>query len=180
MAAPMEHHDVAPAAEYGAARRQALVTSFGARALGGGLDLDALLAEAAAHAAAALRVERARVLQHRPDTDDLLVRAGVGWKEGVVGRATLPSGMASPPGRALRTGEAVSIADLRAAEGFEWSGLLRGHGVVSLLNVPVRVPGGAAWGVLEADAEAPRRFRREHRHFLLSLAGLLGAAIRRL
>ena len=69
-------YDVAQAAaEYGAARRQALVTSFSARALGGGLDLDALLAEAAAHAAAALRVERAQVLQHRPDTDDLLVRA---------------------------------------------------------------------------------------------------------
>src|ERR687889_178601 len=155
----MEHHDVAPAAEYGAARRQALVTSFSARALGGGLDLDALLAEAAAHAAAALRVERAKVLQHRPGTDDLLVRAGVGWDPGVVGRAALPAGAASPPGRAFRTGAAVMVEDLRAAEGFEWSGLLREHGVVSLLDVPVRLPGGAVWGVLEADCEAPRRFR---------------------
>ncbi len=51
---------------------------------------------------------------------------------------------------------------------------------MSLLDVPVRVPGGAAWGVLEADAGAPRRFRREDERFLLSLAGLLGAAIRRL
>src|SRR5918997_334037 len=104
MAAPMEHHDVAPAADYGAARLQALLTSFSARALTVGLDLDALLAEAAAHAAAALGVGRAKVLQHRPDTDDLLVRAGVGWQPGVVGRATLPTGMASPPGRALLTG----------------------------------------------------------------------------
>src|SRR5918998_2235006 len=180
MAAPMEHHDVAPVAEYGAARRRPLVTSFSARALGVGLDLDALLAEAAAHAAAALRVERAKVLDHRPDTDDLLVRAGVGWQPGVVGHARLPAGMASPPGRALLTGSAVAVEDVRMDENFEWSGLLRQHGVVSLLNVPVRLPGGAAWGVLEADAEAPRRFRREHRHFLLSLAGLLGAAIRRL
>src|SRR4028118_1996687 len=110
MAAPMEHHDVAPAAESDAARRQAFVTSFGARALAEGFDLDALLAGAAAppaagravgaaggrrrpapppapprprapaggrplgalladaapHAAAGLRVERAKVLQHRP------------------------------------------------------------------------------------------------------------------
>ena len=44
----------------------------------------------------------------------------------------------------------------------------------------MRVPGGAAWGVLEADADAPRRFGREDEHFMLSLAGLLGAAIRRL
>src|SRR3712207_5090116 len=176
----MEHHDIAPAAESGADRRQAFVTSFGARALTEGFNLDALLAEAAAHAAAALRVERAKVLQHRPDTDDLLVRAGVGWQPGVVGRATLPTGMASPPGRARLTGGAVTVEDVRMDENFEWAGLRREHGVVSLLNVPVRVPGGAAWGVLEADAEAPRRFRREHRHFLISLAGLLGAAIRRL
>jgi PAS domain S-box-containing protein len=175
----MEHHDVAPAAESDAARRQAFVTSFGARALAEGFDLDALLAEAAAHAAAGLRVERAKVLQHRPEANDLLVRAGVGWEPGVVGRAALPAGMASPPGRALRTGRAVALEDVRKAEGFEWSGLLRGHGVVSLLDVPVRLPGGAAWGVLEADAGAPRRFGREHEHFLLSLAGLLGAAIRR-
>ena len=175
----MEHHHVAPA-ESDAARRQAFVTSFGARALTEGFDLDALLAEAAAHAVAGLGVERAKVLQHRPDVDDLLVRAGVGWEPGVVGRATLPTGMASPPGRALRTGRAVALEDVRAAEGFEWSGLLRGHGVVSLLDVPVRLPGGEVWGVLEADAGAPRRFRREDEHFLLSLAGLLGAAIRRL
>ena len=95
----MAHHDIAQAAEAGAARRQALVTSFGARALTEGFDLDALLAEAAAHAAAGLGVERAQVLQHRPEAGDLLVRAGVGWKPGVVGRATLPAGMASPPGR---------------------------------------------------------------------------------
>ena len=176
----MAQHDIEPAAESGAARQQAFVTSFGARALTEGFDLDALLAEAAAHAAAGLGVERAKVLQHRPAAGDLLVRAGVGWMSGVVGRAALPAGTASPPGRAFRTGRAVALEDVRAAEGFEWSGLLRDHGVVSLLDVPVRVPGGGVWGVLEADAGAPRRFRREDEHFLRSLAGLLGAAIRRL
>ena len=176
----MEHHDVTVAAQSGAARRQALIASFGVRALEQDLDLDALLAQAVTHAAAGLGVERAKVMQHRPDSDDLLIRAGVGWKPGVVGHATLPAGMASPPGRALRSGAAVALEDLRVAEGFAWSDLLREHGVISLLNVPVRVPGKAAWGVLEADAEVPRRFGREHEHFLLSLASLLGPAILRL
>ena len=176
----MEHHDVTLAAQSGAARRQALIASFGVRALEQDLDLDALLAQAVTHAAAGLGVERAKVMQHRPDLDDLLIRAGVGWKPGVVGHATLPAGMASPPGCALRSGAAVALEDLRVAEGFAWSDLLREHGVISLLNVPVRVPGKAAWGVLEADAEVPRRFGREHEHFLLSLASLLGPAILRL
>ena len=47
----MEHRDVAQVAESDAAPRQALIASFGARALEQGLGLDALLAEAAAHAA---------------------------------------------------------------------------------------------------------------------------------
>ncbi len=105
----MAPHDVAPAAESGAARRQALIASFGARALEQGFDLDALLAEAAAHAAAGLGVERAKVLQHRPDAEDLLVRAGVGWVPCVVCRGALPAGLASPTGRALLTGRAIAL-----------------------------------------------------------------------
>ncbi len=54
--------DPAWPAQSGAARRQAFVASFGARALDQGLGLDTLLAEAVAHAAAGLGVERAKVL----------------------------------------------------------------------------------------------------------------------
>src|SRR4051812_11126734 len=176
----MKHHGTDPAMQCGAARHQALIASFGIRALEQNLDLDTLLAQAAAHAAAGLGVERAEVMQYRPETDDLLIRAGVGWKLGVVGHATLPTSPASPPGRALRTGAPVALEDVRMADGVEWPDLLREHGVVSLLNVPVRVPGSAVWGVLAADAETPRQFWPEHEHFLLSLANLLGPAIHRL
>jgi PAS domain S-box-containing protein len=87
--------------------------------------------------------------------------------------------MTSPPGRALRTEAGVAIADIRTAEGFVYSDLLRAHGVLSLLNVPVRV-GESVWGVLEADGEVEQCFSPEHMHFLQALANLLGAAIRRL
>jgi two-component system, sensor histidine kinase PdtaS len=90
----MEHPDVTLMAKSGAVRRQALIASFGVRALELDHNLDALLAEAATHAAAGLEVERAKILQHRPDAGDLLIRAGVGWKPDVVGHATLPTGMA--------------------------------------------------------------------------------------
>ena len=89
--------------------------------------------------------------------------------------------MASPPGRAFQTGVAVMLEDIRTAGDFEWSSLLREHGVVSLLNVPVRVPGRAAWGVLEVGQPKRRAaFGREHEHFLQTLASFLGPAIRRL
>jgi PAS domain S-box-containing protein len=162
-----------------AAQRQALVASFGSRALDAGLDLDALLGEAAVHAAAGLSVERAKVLRYRPASDDLLVCAGVGWAPGVVGHATLSADLTSPPGRALRTDAGVVIADIRTAEGFVYSDLLRAHGVLALLNVPIRI-GESVWGVLEADSEVEQCFSPEHMHFLQALANLLGAAIRRL
>lgn len=120
----MDSHDDSRAETSGAARRQAFVASFSSRALDEDLDFDALLAEAATHTAEGLGVERAKVLQHRNDADDLLVRASVGWKAGVVGQTTLPTSMASPPGRALRTSAAVPLEHVRVAEGFEWSGLL--------------------------------------------------------
>jgi PAS domain S-box-containing protein len=167
------------AAASDAARRQALVASFGSRALDEGVHLAVLLAEAAEHAAAGLNIERAKVLQYRPEADDLLLCAGIGWAPGVVGNATLSTDMASPPGRALRTGLAVSISDIRDAEGFEYSDLLRAHDIISLLSVPIQV-GAGAWGVVEVDSTTHRRFGHEHEHFLLSLSSLLGAAIRRL
>jgi PAS domain S-box-containing protein len=175
----MDRKDGPDATTPDAARRQGLIASFGSRVLEEGLDLDALLEDAAAQAADGLCIKRAKVLQHRPEADDLLVRAGVGWRLGVVGHVTLSTAWVSPPGRSLRTGESVVLEDIRTASGFEYSDLLREHGIVSLLNVPVRT-GVTIWGVLEVDATTPRRFSREHEHFLWSLANLLGAAIHRL
>ena len=158
--------------------RPALVAEFGTKALAA-TALDPMLHEAAATAADGMGMPRAKVLQYRPDHDDLLVRAGVNWHPGVVGSATLSSGLLSPPGRTFRTGEALPIADLRTQTGYEHSALLREHGVVALLNVPVRTD-HKIWGVLEVDGTVPGRFTPEQVHFLQGLANVLGAAIQRL
>ena len=54
-------------------------------------DLDALLRAAAVAAGEGLCVERAKVMELLPMGNSLLVRAGVGWKPDVVGRATIDS-----------------------------------------------------------------------------------------
>src|SRR5690242_6309710 len=94
------------------ALRPAIIAEFGARALEA-VDLEALLQGACHAVATGLGVERAKVLEYRPAQDDLLVRAGVGWKPEVVGRATLGADWRSPAGRAFRSGDAVPIGDLR-------------------------------------------------------------------
>ena len=62
--------------------------------------------------ARAVEIHHVKVLQYRPRTSDLLIVAGLGWKEGVVGSATLSADLRSPPGRAFKTAEPVSVHNL--------------------------------------------------------------------
>jgi two-component sensor histidine kinase len=117
-------------------------------------------------------------MQYRPDRGDLLVVAGVGWKAGVVGVVTLGIDSASPPGRAVQTAAPVIIEDLPNDPEFRLSGVLRDHGIVSVLNVPVMVD-SRTWGVLEVDAETPRTFGDDDVTFLTTAANILGVAFRR-
>jgi signal transduction histidine kinase len=158
-------------------RHREIMAEFGSKAMQLG-DFDELLQEACERTAESIGVEHAKVLEYRPETDDLLVRAGIGWAENVVGRARLSAGMTSPPGRAFRTGVPVFIEDIRATSEFEYSELLRAHGVIALVNVPIRTD-DFTFGVLEIDGDAPRRFSDDDRNFLLGFANLLAAAVER-
>jgi signal transduction histidine kinase len=158
-------------------RHREIMAAFGSKALQPG-DFDALLQEACERTAESIGVEHAKILEYRAESDDLLVRAGIGWAENVVGQARLSAKMRSPPGRAYRTGAPVFIEDIRAATEFEYSELLRAHGVVALVNVPIKTD-GFTYGVLEADADAPRRFSDDDRNFLLGFANLIAAAVER-
>jgi signal transduction histidine kinase len=158
-------------------RHREIMAEFGSKAMQLG-DFDDLLQEACERTAESIGVEHAKVLEYRPETDDLLVRAGIGWAENVVGRARLSAGMTSPPGRAFRTGAPVFIEDIRTTNEFEYSELLRAHGVIALVNVPIRTD-DFTFGVLEIDGDAPRRFSDDDRNFLLGFANLLAAAVER-
>src|SRR6476619_517465 len=68
------------------ARQQAAMAELGQRALAGAL-LDDLLRDAVELVAETLEMELSAVLEARADGESLLVRAGVGWRVGVVGQA---------------------------------------------------------------------------------------------
>lgn len=123
-------------------------------------------------------VERVKILIYRPDHGDLLVVAGIGWNEGVIGIATLPIDVASPPGRAVQTGEPTIIEDIAASTEYRLSGLLKEHDIRALLNVPI-VLDDRCWGVLEVDSRAPRSFNEDTTEFLQAVAQLIASALRR-
>ncbi|HEY2750989.1 sensor histidine kinase [Phenylobacterium sp.] len=145
----------------------------------GGSDLKAFMDYVVTHVSAALEIDHVKVLRYRSDRNDLLLEAGIGWAPGVVGSAAFATDMASPVGRAFQTGQPVKIDDFSTAPDFRASEVLRTHGIVSLLNVPVSID-GAVWGVIEVDSTVLRGFTADTLQFMHAVAALVGMAIRRM
>ena len=142
------------------------------------LPLGALLHHAAAQAARVTDIKRAKVMRYTPEKGDLIVAAGVGWKPGIVGHATLGMDHRSPPGRSIQTAGAVAIEDLPNDKEYDHSGLLQDHGVISLLNVPIMID-GRTWGVLEVDTQHKTKFDEVDVEFLGTMANIVAGAIAR-
>src|SRR5579859_6623511 len=147
-------------AELGKLRRNVRILADLGRLASQNAGLDRFLDQAVVQVARAVEVGHVKILRYRRETADLLVVAGMGWKEGVVRTAIFSSDLRSPPGRAFQTAEPVNIANTANAPGFVISPVLQDHGVVSLANVPILFD-GAAWGVLEADSSVPRDFGQD-------------------
>jgi PAS domain S-box-containing protein len=175
---PLEGDGTALAAELaGRLRQQAAVAELGQRALADA-DLAALMADATALVAGTLGVEYVKILERLPDGEAMLLRAGVGWKPGYVGQATVLAGLGSQAGFTLLSHEPVIVEDLRTEARFTGPPLLVEHGVVSGLSVTI--PGrDAPFGVLGAHTVSRRAFTGDDINFLQSVANVVALAIDR-
>jgi PAS domain S-box-containing protein len=152
-------------------RQQAAVAAIGAHALRGDT-LEALMAEATALVAQSLKVDFCTVLELAPARDALLLTAGLGWREGVVGHAKIGVGTSSQAGYTLLSGQPVIVEDLATESRFEPPALLREHGIVSGLTVIIGTT-ERPFGVLGAHAASRRTFSQEDVHLLESIAHVL-------
>ncbi len=158
-------------------RQQEMVAGFGAFALKSA-GLAAVLTEACRVASTGLQTEFAKVLQFQPASGDLLVVAGIGWRAGVVGGATLGAGLSSPAGYALHTGQPVLSNNLGEEGRFRTPELLLDHGVHSAINVSIDASAAPVpYGVLEVDGTARDEFVAADTAFLQSLSSVLAAAL---
>jgi PAS domain S-box-containing protein len=156
-------------------RQQAAVAQLGERALTG-VELFTLMDEATMIVAQTLGVEFCKILELLPNGNALLLKAGVGWKEGLVGQATVGAGTNSQAGYTLLSNEPVIIKDLRTEERFNGPPLLREHGVVSGLSVIIGRR-GRPFGVLGAHTAKRRTFTEDDVHFLEAVANVLSQVI---
>lgn len=137
-----------------------------------------LLERTAALTAEGLQAEFCKVLEYIPAEKRLLVSAGVGWGEGVVGVASVGADLASPAGFALRTGKPVISNHLENEERFRTPELLVEHGIRRAMNVILQGD-GSPFGVLEVDSRSEGEFVEHDLAFLQGAANLLGMAIER-
>lgn len=155
--------------------QQALIAEFGRYALRQH-GLDAILSEACRIAADGLGTRLAKVLEPLPGENSLLLRAGIGWTAGLVGRARVGADIASPAGYAFKTGEPVISNHLAEEKRFRTPALMADHGVKRAVNVVIRGD-GEPFGVLEVDSGDPGAFSPHDVNFLQALANTLGVAI---
>ncbi|MDQ2693519.1 MAG: PAS domain S-box protein, partial [Chloroflexota bacterium] len=160
------------------ARQQQAIAALGELALRE-QDLQAVFDQATAMIADILGVEYCKVLQLLEGRDALLLRAGVGWKEGLVGRATVSAGLQSQAGFTLVSDEPVVVHDLRAEQRFHGPQLLFDHGVVSGMSCIIHRADGIPWGVLGAHTTRQVDFRVDDVNFLVVMANILSDAIQR-
>jgi PAS domain S-box-containing protein len=156
-------------------RQQEAVVDLGRQALGGA-ELSALMGSVTELVSKTLNVEFCKILELLPGNDSLLLRVGVGWKEGLVGQTTVSAGTNSQAGYTLLCKEPVVVEDLRTEARFTRPPLLRDHAVVSGISVIIG-PSDHPYGILGAHTAKPRAFFQDDVHFLQAVANVLSQVI---
>ncbi len=158
-------------------RQQAAVAHLGQNALTGP-HMDDFFGDAVRVVAETLDVDACDLLQLQRGETSLLLRAGVGWKAGLVGALRVAGGMNSQVSFALNSKAAVIVTDQRTESRFDSSEILRDHEILS--GMKVVIPGRLRpFGVLGAHTRSPRIFSLDDANFLQAVANILAAAIER-
>jgi two-component sensor histidine kinase len=158
-------------------RQQEILAEIGVTALQAG-GFERLLAETVRLTADGMEAEFCKILEHIPDENRFLVRAGVGWEPGIVGKATVGADLESPAGFALQTGHPVISNHLENERRFRTPELLVRHGIHRAINVILQGD-GRPFGVLEVDSRSEDEFTAHDLAFLQGAANVLGMAIER-
>ena len=156
-------------------RQQELLAELGVLALQG-TSLIGMLDHTVRMTAEGLGAEYCKILEYIPTENRLLVRAGMGWDDGVVGSASVGADLASPAGYALRTGKPVISNHLENEHRFRTPELLVEHGIRRAMNVILQGD-GSPFGVLEVDSKSEGEFGEHDVAFLQGAANILGMAI---
>lgn len=158
-------------------RQQGVIAQLGRAALAGE-GLMSLFEKATQELAVTLNVDYTKVLKLNGEKKELQLVAGVGWEDGLVGNAAVPTGIDSQGGFTLQSASAVIVKDLTKEKRFSGPQLLTDHGVISGMSTIIG-PEESPWGVLGIHARREIEFTIDDTNFIVAVANVLWDAIRR-
>src|SRR5450432_1692387 len=157
-------------------RQQAAIARFGSFALRE-RDLMKILSEAARVCAEGLSAPFSKVCRYRAEQNDLLIVAGHGWQDGVIGHVVSRADMSSPQGRAFTTGQPSIIDNLNEDAGFDPPPFYAAHGIVSIIDVIIKGNDDQPYGILEIDNDKQHDYDQHDINFLTGFANVLAEAV---
>src|SRR5450631_4139304 len=157
-------------------RQQAAIARFGSFALRE-WDLMKILTEATRVCAEGLNVPFSKVCQYRAEQNDLLIVAGHGWQEGVIGYVVSRADTSSPQGLAFTTGEPSICDDLQKGPFKDLPPFYAAHGVVSIIDVIIKGSDEQPYGILEIDNDKQHDYDQYDINFLTGFANVLAEAV---
>ena len=157
------------------ALQQEVVAFIGQKALGE-YDLSTLLNLIVEKTSQTLDVEYGKILELLPDGKSLLLRAGVGWRKGLIGKATVSAGLDSQAGYTLISKEPVIANDLRTETRFSGPPLLHEHGIMSGMSAVIHGK-DKPYGVMGIHTTRTREFDVNDANFLQSVANIIASVI---
>lgn len=158
------------------AAQQAAIAALGQYALAGN-DLAMLLNETVRTVTDVLGADYCKVLRLLPGERDLLLAAGVGWKDGLVGHARVES-EGSQAGYTLQTNRPVIVDDLRTETRFHGPPILHEHEILSGVSVVI-YGRNEPYGILGVHSATPHRFGEEDAYFVQAVANVVSQGIER-
>jgi PAS domain S-box-containing protein len=141
-------------------------------------DLPGVLENAVCAIAEILQLRFCEVLEFDTAKNELLLRAGLGWRPGSAKMATVPVNREFQAGYTILTSRRVVVEDYNADSPFLRSPLLEKHHIRS--GITVSIPGpNSVFGVLGAFSASSRSFTPDDINFLHSVANVIAVAMQR-
>ena len=158
-------------------RQQEVITELGQYVIRTG-EFDDVLQRATELVSETLDTDYSKVLDLDAERNELLLRAGVGWKPGVVGEATVRADTNSQAGYTLLTDGPVVVDDLAAESRFTGPDLLLDHDVTSGISTVIGSKDDP-WGVLGTHDTEDKEFTDNDVAFVQNVATILTNAVER-
>jgi two-component sensor histidine kinase len=160
------------------AKQQEALAQLGERALVEP-DLERLLNDAVSTVALTLAVDFVKVLELLPGGNELLLRAGFGWKKNLIGTVLASADVGNYARFTLDSAAPVVTDDFANESRFAIAAYMTEHSCVSGVSVTIAGRDGHAYGILGVCTSKSCRFTARDTSFIAAVANLLAGAIQR-